>query len=211
MGANDAVEVIRPKIPVHAKPTLAHADERVKHSAREIFDFDWEHKREQALSLLEPVRLKGDHALSSQLSLSYHLADQQRDDQKSGSFSAIDVDNELHSFSYGSIRDQSLYSFLYNVGPTVAMLSEDDQQDLSAESVEFISKIKEIADAQSLSSSSLNVRSPLAHAFSDVGKQSEQSEMIRRDTVIGPYGGSRVLSWTEMKAWEKSRRESVTQ
>ena len=166
MGDN-ILKPLRPILPVSHTQSLTEdsvldeKDEDESLNPDITHDFEWEGRREQALLLIEPVRLKGDQASSSQLSISTYISD------RIARFKNIDEEIDLDDFSYGTKRDQSLYSFLYNVGPNAAMLSEDEHQDFADDSVAFISKIKEIADAQRLSIASLNAQSPLAHALSD--------------------------------------------
>ena len=95
------------------------------------------------------------------------------------------------------------------------MLTEADTQELNEESRELMSKIKEIADAQSLSASSLNMNTPQSEALAPDFSHIEQSatpthlpQPLESETVIGPYGGSRILSWAEMRVLDRSRRQT---
>lgn len=196
---------MRPEIPRQVQSELQRPSDHSSLGTQEIYDFDWESQREQALRLMEPVRTREARKSSSIVD----LIKSSKDDQ--GDHTHRDIEDPIDSFSYGSIRDQSLYSFLYNVGPTAAMLSDDDYQDLSAESLEFISKIKKIADAQALNNATLSVDSPLARDLSDERAHVAPAhpKPIATEAVIGPYGGSRILSWSEMTTWQTSQREKL--
>ena len=197
---------MRPELPRQAQSGSQQQSHQNTPNIQEIYDENWESQREQALRLMEPVRKIEARSASSVVELFQSARDDERAD------SLAHPEDPLDGLSYGSIRDQSLYSFLYNVGPTAAMLSEDEYQDLSAESLEFISKIKKIAEAQSLNNRTLKADSPLARDLSYQDRDRvalSRPKSLAPETVIGPYGGSRILSWSEMNTWETSRRETL--
>ena len=197
---------MRPKLPRQAQSGAQRQNNHSPPKAQAIYDFEWENQRKHALRHMEPVRKRETRGFSSIVGLYKSSGDGEIDASPTNS------DDQIDGFSYGSIRDQSLYSFLYNVGPTAAMLSEDGYQDLSAESLEFISKITKIVDAQALNNAPLSIDSPLARDLSDLRRphvDPDHPKSLAPGTVIGPHGGSRILSWSEMITWQTSQRERL--
>ena len=185
MGANGAIKSMRPKLPTHSS---THIQEALQDSLTEaqLAEIDrWQQQREKALKLFDPVRSKDDSSVSHRRNPFDDLTHDPR-------FSKEIFSIQLHPDTpYDSPQSQSLYSFLYNDGPTIAMIAGEQYQDLNLDSVEFVAQFKEsmLNEYHKTSTDSASLKLSSAHLG-----------------VLGPYGGSRLCSWAELNIWQRNRK-----
>ena len=190
MGANGATKSMRPELPAHSSTQIQEAekDSLTKTQLAEIEQ--WQKQRAKALKLLDPVRSKDASAV-------HHRRKPFDDLTHDPRFTKDIFSIQLHPDTpYHSPQSQSLYSFLHNDGPTIAMITGEQDQDLSLDSVEFVAKFKESMlneDHQTSSKETAPLKLPSDDGRTHLG-------------VLGPYGGSRLCSWAELNIWQKNRR-----
>ena len=182
----------RPVIPLNSTTSIltGHEDPLIDPAKQ---DPNWIQLREQGLKTLDPVRTHI-RVIPSQSSSNFPEE-----------FKPKIEDLRPSSTPYNWVDSQSLYSYVHDVGPTLAILSMMSNTN-TGETTEQVPDIKSLKVSSHLSDT---VRvNPQGKTILPKETEDDQGEEQR---MIGAYGESYCLTWDEMVGWMKTvkRRKEI--